>query len=122
MNCPKCSVQLPTNVAACPMCGASDLSAAALPRSTTAEKLKSLPAALVLSLMLAHFVKYVDLNYSTTNALARSIGVNLIPIAFFVAFVLFGQRKMKITTTLISILFIFLLVVSTLQDAKDRLQ
>lgn len=76
----------------------------------------------MLSLIVAHFIKYIDSDYPIASAFARTIGVNLPPIIVFIIFVLFGQRKMKIATFITSILFILILITSSLQDAKDRLQ
>ena len=116
MKCPKCSQTISANSTTCANCGESTLG------KTPLEKLKTVPAALLLTLIVAHFVRYIDLDYPTASAFARTIGVNLPPIIVFIIFVLFGQRKMKIASFITSMLFILILITSTLQDAKDRLQ
>ncbi len=125
MYCKNCGGELAQGADFCGKCGskvvgeAKTTSESNVAITTSTSRLLTAPNYLFLALFFAHFVSYQSKGFPFVFALARSVGVNIIPLAFGIAYTFSGSKKSKIAYLVATIFFMIIFVGVTLQSAKD---
>ena len=115
MHCKNCESEISQGASFCVKCGAT------APQTTAANRLLTAPNFLFLALFCAHFVNYLIKGLPFSFAMARSVGVNIIPLAFGIFYTFSGSKKSKVAYVVATVLFMLIFVGATLQSAKDGL-
>lgn len=113
MNCNNCENEISPGASFCIKCGA------ALPQSTATSRLLTAPNYLFIALFVAHFVSYLIKGFPLHFSMARSVGVNIIPLAFGVFYTFSGSRTSRTIYLVATVLFMVIFVGATLQSFKD---
>lgn len=112
MNFKNCASEIPQGASFCIKCGAT------APQTTAVSRLLTVPNFLFLALFLAHFVSYLIKGLPTFFAMARSVGVNFIPLAFGILYIFSGSKKSRVVYIVATVFFMVVFVGATLQSAK----
>ena len=115
MHCKNCENEISQGESFCIKCGAT------APQTTATNRLLTVPNFLFLALFLAHFVSYMIKGLPLSFAMARSVGVNFIPLAFGIFYTFSGSKKSRIAYIVATVFFIVVFVGATMQSAKDGL-
>jgi hypothetical protein len=125
MYCKNCGGEIGQAADFCGKCGSKVVdetqatSGSSVAVTASASRLLSAPNYLFLGLFFAHFVSYLGKGLPFAFALARSVGVNIIPLAFGIVYTFSGSKKSKTAYVAATIFFMIMFVGATLQSAKD---
>ncbi len=122
MYCKNCGSEIAQGFGFCGKCGTKvvdEMPSGASATPTSASRVLTAPNYLFLALFFAHFVSYLSKGFPFVFALARSVGVNIIPLAFGIAYTISGSKKSKIAYVVATIFFMVIFVGATLQSVED---
>lgn len=116
MHCKNCENEISQGESFCIKCGAT------APQATATNRLFTGPHFLFLSLFLAHFVSYlIKGGLPLSFVIARSVGVNFIPLAFGIFYTISGSKKSRIAYIVATVFCMVIFVGATIQSAKEGL-
>lgn len=125
MYCKNCGAEIVQGADFCGKCGtkvvdeAQTAPGSSVAITTSASRFLTVPNFLFLALFFAHFVSYLSKGFPFVFALARSVGVNIIPLAFGIVYTFSGSKKSKTAYVVATIFFMIIFVGATLQSVKD---
>lgn len=125
MHCKSCDSEISQGASFCGKCGTKvsgetpAASKSSVAQTTAASRLLTAPNYLFLALFFAHFVSYLSKGFPFLFAMARSIGVNIIPLAFGILYTFSGSKTSRTVYVVAIVFFMVIFVGATLQSAKD---
>lgn len=125
MSCQNCGSKIAKGADFCGKCGSKVLeeakttSGSSVAITTLASRLWTAPNFLFLGLFCAHVVSYLSKGYPFVLALARSVGVNIIPLGFGIVYMFSSSKKIRTAYVVATVFFMIIFVGATLHSAQD---
>ena len=123
MYCKNCGKEITLGSNFCGTCETKVVdetaSDASVTQTNSTGRLLTAPNYFFLALFLALFISYLSKGYPFIFALARSVGVSIIPLAFGVVYTLSDGKKSKVAYLVATIFFLIFFVGATLQSFED---